>query len=182
MFTSVDKCTNTDIKTRHIQQTVSILGNVIFTDRVRSTMGRLCFDSCLSFCLSTPQPGPAGGYPDGGVPHLGYPPPIRPGGGEGWGTDGGYPTSGTPPSDLARGGAPMDGTPPQVSPSRPGRGVPNGGYPTSGTPPHRTWLGGTSTGGGGYPTSVVLDTPRSVCLLRSRRRTFLLPTYRQYWC
>ena len=58
-----------------------------------------------------------------------------------------------------------------------------GGFPTSSTP-HRTWPGGGGThirpGWGGYPNKgggvphrVVLDTPRSVCLLRSRRRTFL---------
>ena len=62
-----------------------------------------------------------------------------------------------------------------------------GGYPTLGTPyPSRTWLGGVPYLGyppsdlargypdRGYPTSVVLDTQWSVCLLRSRRRTFLL--------
>ena len=32
----------------------------IITNRVRSTTGRLCFDSCLSICLSTPG---GGGYP-----------------------------------------------------------------------------------------------------------------------
>ena len=37
-----------------------------------------------------------------------------------------------------------------------------GGYPTSGTPPP-----------GHVPSQVINDTPRSVCLLRSRRRTFL---------
>ena len=50
-----------------------------------------------------------------------------------------------------------------------------GVYHTSGNPPPprlgRTWPGG---GGGGTLPWVVLDTPRSVCLLRSRRRTFLL--------
>ena len=71
------------------QQRVALF---IITDRIRSTTGRLCFDSCLSICLSTPggypgkvrgggtrvppQPGqrggtPAGGYPNrAGVPHL----------------------------------------------------------------------------------------------------------------
>ena len=67
--------------------------------------------------------------------------------------DGGYPTSGTPPV-------------------APGWGVPRWGVPEVGYPAHRTWPGG------GYPTSYritdgVLDTPRSVCLLRSRRKTFL---------
>ena len=62
---------------------------LIFTDRVRSMTGRLCFDTCLSIhpsiCLSTPmgyssqiQGGtPArsslGGTPAGGVPKVGYP-------------------------------------------------------------------------------------------------------------
>ena len=68
---------------------------------------------------------------------------------------GGYPGSGTPP-----GGVPGSGTP---------RGVPRpprGGYPGQVPPPR-----------GGYPgrtTEGVLTTRRAVCLLRSRRRTFLL--------
>ena len=69
------------------------------------------------------------------------------------------------------------------------------GYPTSGNPPpHRTWLGvpllwGTppwvtphQTMWGGTPPRVtdgVLDTPLSVCLLHSRRRTFLFEFYSQ---
>ena len=38
---------------------------------VRSTTGRLCFDSCLSFGLSTPGGGGTlmGGYPTSGSPH-----------------------------------------------------------------------------------------------------------------
>ena len=91
------------------------------------------------------------------------------------------------------GGYPCQGdTPPWVPPIGPG----GGGYPCWGVPllgvphlgyPHQTWLGGTPVRGyptpsnppqldlaGGYPTSGgVLDTPRSVCLLRSRRRIFL---------
>ena len=72
-------------------------------------------------------------YPDGGVPHLGYPTSDLGGGGvpEVW-------------SDLGRGL-----TPPWAPPIRPGRGggVPEVGsdlgmgYPTSGTP-HQTWAGG----------------------------------------
>ena len=85
-----------------------------------------------------PQPGPGGG----GVPHLagGYPPSdlAR-----------GYPTSGTPPSDL---GVPLLGE------------VPHLGYH-----PCQTWPGGTPP----RVTDGVLDMPRSVSLLRSRRRTFL---------
>ena len=100
--------------------------------------------------------------------------PIRPG----WGVPcWGVPCLGYPLSDLA-GGYPTLGTPPP--PVRPGWGVPHlgyhhetwpGGYPTSGTPTHQTWLGGGVT-----PLRVtdgVLDALRSVCLLRSRRRTFL---------
>ena len=93
----------------------------------------------------------AGGYHDGctplWLPHISL---AR-----------GYPTSGTPPSDLARGTL-MEGVPHLgYSPVRPGRGVPHLGPLT----------------GGGYPNSYritdgVLDTPRSVCLLRSRRRLF----------
>ena len=136
----------------------------VVTDRVHSTTGRLCFDRCLSVCPhlgGVPWPGPDGG----GVPQPG----------PAWG--------GTPYE-----GYPDGGTPPRVHPAvRPGQGdtppwVPPlppldlaGRYPTSGTP-HRTWPGGYPNGGG-TPPRVVLDTPRSVCLLRSRRRTFLVITY-----
>ena len=133
-----------------------------YVDRVR-------FDTCLSIhpsiCLSTPGgvpwPGPGGGVtparsswgdldrgwvPQWGVPHFGYP----------------------SPSDLA-GGYPI----------RPGWG---GRYPDwrvlhfrNSPAPCRTWLrgGGSSTLTGGTPPGVVLDSPQSVCLLRSRGRTFL---------
>ena len=151
---------------------------MFITDRVRSTTGRLCFDSCLSFCLSTP-----GGYPDGGWyptsgtpvrPGRGYPPSDLAGGG--------YPslfqpdsTLGTLQSDLAR-GYPTLGTPqtwPEGTlmgmyppPSDLAGGVPQQGVPHLRYPP-------SDLAGGypdmGYPTLVVLDTPRSVCLLRSRR-------------
>ena len=89
-----------------------------------------------------------GGTPMGGTPHQTWP--------------GGYPGRGYP-----------GGTPPRVPPIRPGRGgtpmgVPHLGYP----PPVTPGWGGTPTGR--VPHRVVLDTPRSVCLLRSRRRTFLL--------
>ena len=78
----------------------------------------------------------------------------------------------------------------------PARGVPHLGHPSpcrawlGGTPPVRPGLGGTPSPirpGWGFPparpdrgrgtpprvTDGVLDTPRSVCLLPSRRRTFL---------
>ena len=127
-----------------------------------------------------PQPGPAGGYPLrvppirpgwrvpllGGVPHLRYPHQT-------WA--GGYPCQGVPHlryhplSDLAGGYPCRGGISPRVPPHQTWLGVPLlGEYPTSGTsapspPPPQV-------------TDGVLDTPRSVCLLRSRRRTFLLVT------
>ena len=130
----------------------------------------------------------AGGYPDRG----GTPPQVPPSdlarGHQPW----------IPPSDLA-GGSPMGGTPPWVPSIRPGQGgTLTGGTPSRVPPHHWTWLGGTLTGGvphlgyppvgpgqgvpqqgvpqwgGGTPSRVVLDTARSACLLRSRRRTFLL--------
>ena len=149
---------------------------------------------CPSVCPhpvggEVPQLGPGGGdtparsrqgvphlgYPPQtwlGVPHLGYPP------GQVW------PEVGYPPvrSDQGgtQGGVPwLGGTPPWVPPwsdlTR--------GYPTSGTP-YQTWLGCTPMGGAppwvppvrpgrGGTHRVVLDTLRSVCLLRWRRRTFL---------
>ena len=150
------------------EQTVVFL----VTDRIRSTTERLCFDTCLSICLSTPrvvpQPGPAWG-----VPLLGYPSQVQPGG---YPLLGDYPTSGTPPSDLGGGvphfmyppvrpgwGYPCWGvTPPQVPPQSdlggryPCWGIQPRGYCTSSTPPsdlaggyhtsstpHQTWPGGT---------------------------------------
>ena len=143
---------------------------------------------------AVPQPGPARGVPHPryppsdlarGVPHLKH--PIRPG-------QGVTPVRRTPPwvplSELAW-GVPLPGVPHLgYPPIRPGQGVPHLGSPSSdlaggvpcqgGTPPwvtpSQTWLGGTPAGGGTPPqvTDGVLDTPRSVCLLRSRRRTFLL--------
>ena len=76
---------------------------VFITDRVRSTTGRLCFDTCLSVCphlgqvqpgggASVPPPsGLAGGYPDRGTPcWRGTPPQV-------------LPPPPPPPSDLAGG-------------------------------------------------------------------------------
>ena len=162
------------------------LNDQIFTDRVRSTRRELIVSLCLSVhtCRgggtparsSQPRGGTltrsshlGGGYPMGGYPTLGTPHQTRPGVPQlGWG----YPPWVPLLSDLA------GGTPPQVPPIRPGWG----GYPTLGTP-CQTWpgvpplsdlAGGTPTGG--TPPRIsdgVLDTPQSVCLLRSRRRTFL---------
>ena len=140
--------------------------------------GRLCFDTCLSVCphlegypgqvqaRGVPQPcaaGEGGVHLPGGFPTSGIPPSDLAGGVPRWQD----PTLGTPPSDLARG---VDRGIPQVPPVRPGWGYPDGGYP-SGTP-HQTWPGGTPTMEGRTPPRVVLHTPQSVCLLRSRRRTF----------
>ena len=115
-----------------------------------------------------PRPGPAsrGG---GGVAHLGYPPPSRT-----W--------LGDPPCWG-------EGTPPRVPPlpHRTWLGVSHLGYPL----PVRPDRGGTpprvpppppqlDLARGGIPlreTDWILDTPRSVCLLRSRRRTFLYSIY-----
>ena len=128
---------------------------------------------------------PARGYPNGGYPTSGTPswtwlgvPPTR------RYPDGGYPTLGTPLVGPGHGGypcqegTPIGGTPPQVLP---GWTWPEG-YPDGGTslrvPPVRPGWGGTPMGGG-YPTSVVLDTPRSVSLLLSRRRTILFNIIRE---
>ena len=107
-----------------------------------------------------------GGLPQWGVPHLRYP-PIRPGQGvPQWGIpQRGVPHLGYPPSDLARGVPHL-----RYPPSDLARGYPNGGYLTSGTAPSDL-AGGYPDGG--VPHRVVPDTPRSVCLLRSHRRTFL---------
>ena len=146
----------------------------IFTDRIRRMR------EGNDFSLSTPvggggevpRPGPAGGGTPargvplpGGIPHLGYPPLVGPGRG--------YPLPGIVPHLRYT-------PPPPIGPHRgvlPGRGVPHLGYPP---PPPLSDLasrGGTPCGGGGVTplreTDGVLDTARSVCLLRSRRRTFL---------
>ena len=144
----------------------------MFTDRVRSTTGRLCFDTCLSTILSVhtwggggqiqvggPQPGPArrgvhsllgvGGYPTSGTPS-----PLDLAGGY---PSQGVPNLGYPPSDLAGwnpdGGYPTLGKPPV----RPGWGYPSQGDPTSGTPLldlARGYLnGGYSTSGTPPPPS-----------------------------
>ena len=104
-----------------------------------------------------------GGYPDGGYP------------------DRGYPTRGVPPSDLDRGypygGYPMGGYPRCGTPHWTWMGVPRQGYPRWGTPLIRPGQGMGVPRQGGTPlrlTDGVFDKRRSVCLLRSRRRTFLL--------
>ena len=117
--------------------------NLLITDRVHSTTGRLCLSVCPHLGGGgTPARSRQGDTPARsrwgvlllGVPHLGY-----------------------PLSDLA------GGTPPWVPPVRPGwDGTPYwpwpGGYPILGTP-HQTWPGvphlwyPPSALAGGYPTS-----------------------------
>ena len=55
-----------------------------------------------------------------------------------------------------------------------GEGVPPPGPAREGDTPARSRQLGVPPAGMGYPTDGVLDTPRSVCPLRSRRRTFLV--------
>ena len=150
--------------------------------------GRYCFHRCLSVNIlrgypvqiwmveggvcpisglgGVPHPGlgeypiQGRGYPiPGGIPHpRGY--PIL------WGTPSweGTPSQGSP--GQVWGGTPSWGVP-QVPPtSRPGQGTP----PIWGTPPPRSRPGrDTPDLGWGTPS----PPPRAVCLLRSRRRTFL---------
>ena len=141
----------------------------LITARVRSTReGNVLTRVCPSINLSVHR----GGYPypimlcnisqnamrqrrgGGGVPGQ-----VPPGGVPGSGTPRGVPGSGTPPPG---------GYPGQVPP-RGGTRVryPRGGYPGQ-VPP----LGGGVTRVGS--TEGVLTTRRAVCLLRSRRRTFLV--------
>ena len=141
---------------------------VIFTDRVRSTReGYVLTRVCPSVCLST------GGYPSQvwwGVPEVGYPPPPS--------------RDGVPPA-RSNGGVPPARSRWGVPWPDPDRGVPWPGL-MGGTrggrdevPPWQGW--GTPWQGVSHPyyrtTDGVLDTSRSVCLLRSGRRTFLLPVW-----
>ena len=72
-------------KTKHVTDDISfscehqvVVNRYLITDRVRSTTGRLCFDTCLSICPQqgggVPRPGPG---PEGG----GYPGKVQMGGG-----------------------------------------------------------------------------------------------------
>ena len=115
----------------------TFLLKICITDCVHSTTGRLCFDSCQAGAGGYPsqvqaggggplEPGPGRGVPQPGpgrgVPHLGYPLPHQTW--PGVPQLGGYPTSGTPQSDLAS----------------------EGGYPSAGggTPPSSTWYAAVS--------------------------------------
>ena len=73
------------------------------------------------------------------------------------------------------GGTPAGGYPTSATPIKPDWGYPCGGYPTLVHPPSDLARVPPQGGEGTPPrlTDGVLDTPRSVCLLRSRRRTFL---------
>ena len=118
----------------------TIITNRVYLPTVYVVRGKVMFwhvSVRRSFCLSTPR----GGYPC--QVQLGRVP---------W-PDGGYPTSGTPPtpSDLA-GGVPQRGVcrlgyPTLGTPIGPGQGVPQWGVSQQGvTPPwvlpHQTWPGG----------------------------------------
>ena len=124
----------------------------IFTARVRSTTGRYCFHRCLSV------------HRGGGGGPVRYPPRgvwVPPRGGD---RSPGTPRGGTEVRVPPQGGTevrvpPQGGTEVQVPPGGGGTQVrvpPPGGVPD----PGRT-------------TEGVLTTQRVVCLLRSRRRTFL---------
>ena len=139
---------------------------------------RICSsDSVIARYLSSPARSRRGGDPcqvqRGGVPHLRYLPPSDLAGG------GGTPPWGTPPSWTWPGGYPTMVPPSSCqtwlgdTPARSSWGVPH-----LGTPPPWSDLawGGTPTRWG-TPSRVVLDAPRSVCLVRSRRRTFLLELF-----
>ena len=150
------------------------------------------------------QPGggtPSPVQPGGGVPH---PRSSRGGGTPSQVQPGGYPIPGPArggtPSQVQLGGVPHPrsswrGTPSRWeggSPSRwgacPGT-PPAGGHPPgvplpAGVPPHRGYPPSWGTPHRGYPPTggtplppPVLVTPRSVCLLRSRRRTFLFELF-----
>ena len=106
-----------------------------------------------------PWSGQDGGYPAGGG--RGVPCQVQPGGYPAGGVPWlrGVPWSDTPPGQVRMGGYP---------------GL--GGVPWSGTPPSQVRMGEGTLPGGRYPgrtTEGVLTTRRAVCLLRSRRRTFL---------
>ena len=167
--------------------TVSVFCHIyVITARVRSTReGNVLTSVCPSI---HPSVCPRGGYP--------YPimlcnisqNAMRQRGGTWTPPPGGVPGSGTPPRGVPR--PPRGGTRVRYPPG--GYLDPPGGVPGSGTPqgvPGPPWggylgqvppLGGVTRvrypPRGGYPgrtTEGVLTTRRAVCLLRSRRRTFL---------
>ena len=147
---------------RHPDQFVCDHPCWFITDRVRSTRREVI----VSLCLSVHTCGGGGG--------VTLARSIRGGGGT---SAGGAPAWGTPAREV-----PAQGTP---WPGQDTGGYPSQGAPTRGTPPGQVRMGVPQLGG--HPSRVpppppprdrtahgVLDTPRSVCLLRSRRRTCYL--------
>ena len=161
---------------------------MIFTDRVRSTRREVI----VSLCLSVYTCG-GGGYPTRS--RWGYPSQVQSGGGT-W----------IPPSQVRSQGVPQPrGVPPGqvrcwevpdqvhvggtlarssqegVPGYPPVRSGPGGYLSQVGYPPARSGVGGVPQQGGGVPRTAhgVLDKWRLVCLLRSRRRTFLLNSKKQ---
>ena len=139
----------------------------IFTARVRSTPGRYCFHRCLSvYTWGRVTPSPSHNTSTGPMSFLGGTPVTGP-----RFLPGRYPSPrwGVPQSLVP--GPFLGGTPVPD-------GVPQDGY----TPPgmwyplaRSGWVG---TPGWGIGQQVgVLATRRAVCLLRSRRRTALLPLF-----
>ena len=134
----------------------------------------------------TPRGGTRVRYPPWGVPRppRGYPGQVPPPQGGTQTPPGGYLGQVPPPGGYPD---PPGGYPGQVPPPRGGvpgpRGVPGSGTPPGGVPgPPRGVPRSGTTPLGGYPgrtTEGVLTTRRAVCLLRSRRRTFLFYRYIQ---
>ena len=135
----------------------SALTSPLVTDRVRSTTVRYCFHRCLSVHI-----------PGGGRCTPRYIPPSQPGPDGGMGVPTPTVKVPTPPLCQVPTGGGGGGTP-RYLPHWPGlnggEGVPQGTYlpPPRYLPPPP--LDSAADG--------VLDSLRSVCLLRSRRRTFL---------
>ena len=172
----------------------------IFTARIRR-MGRgniFSFFACSHLGGGVPHPADRGvGYHIPGLDGGGYPIHLMGGttsqvwtGGAPHPADWGVPPSqvwmGGTPSSWWGGGCPIPGLtwgggvpPSQLTGSTPFPGLEGGtpSYPDAGVPPSQVWTGGTPLAGGApstRPAQHVLATWRAVCLLRSRRRTFLL--------
>ena len=104
------------------------------------------------------------------------PPPVMSGWERGVPHDGGTPWPsqgwGTPSQVRTGGGVPHDGVPPSQGWGTPRQVRTWEGVPHDGVPPSQGW--GTPFTPWDRTTDGVLATPLSVCLVRSRRRTFLL--------
>ena len=134
----------------------------IITARIRR-MGKVMFSLCVSVhTWGVPHPADWGGHPLsrsglGGVPQPAEGVPHSADRGVPHSADRGYPGRGYHPHSWV---PPSRGTP--LVGYSPGRGTPQAGVPPSrGTPPTR-------------PAQHVLATWQAVCLLRSRKRIFLL--------